>query len=216
MASVSLDSLHQQQPLPSAVRPVQRRSAARNRGASTVSNAQNDSVAVAPNIGLSARLHNHDIVECIDLTASLPVEGLDPFGEPATGFGDTQVHVEGSVHRLSSMGPDSTGGQDDSDGPFLSTEEVQCGAGEAQEPQNAVSSVEHGSRKVDGAAERLTLIDYDNAPNPGATRSGDTCEETDGRLIGFLAVGPREYYRAAVRAPMKDVPLVLLSQGRSR
>ena len=64
------------------------------------------------------------------------------------------------------MGPDSTGGQDDSDGPFLSIEEVQCGAGEAQEPQNAVSSVEHGSLKVDGAAERLTLIDYDNAPTP--------------------------------------------------
>ena len=58
---------------------------------------------------------------------------------------------------------------------------MQCGAGETQEPQNAVSSVEHGSLKVDGAAERLTLIDYDNSPTPGATRSGDTCEETDGR-----------------------------------
>ena len=39
MASVNLDSSHHHQPLPSTVRPVQRRATARNRGTFTVSNA---------------------------------------------------------------------------------------------------------------------------------------------------------------------------------
>lgn len=59
-----------------------------------VSNTHNNSVAVAPNMSPSARLQNHSLIECIDLTA----ESLDPFGEPVVG-GDTQVHVKGSVHR---------------------------------------------------------------------------------------------------------------------
>lgn len=59
-----------------------------------VSNMYNNSVAVVPNMSLSARLQNHSLIECIDLTA----ESLDLFGEPIVG-GDTQVHVKDSVHR---------------------------------------------------------------------------------------------------------------------
>ena len=99
MASVSLDSLPHPQPCPSAVGPAERRPAAQNRGAPTVSSSHSDSVAVAPNASPNARLQNHDLTECIDLTASEPAEGLGPLGEPAIGFGDTQVHMKGSVHR---------------------------------------------------------------------------------------------------------------------
>lgn len=79
------------------------------------------------------------------------------------------------------MGPDPTGGQDDSDRPFLSIEEVLCGVEEAQEPQNAVSSVEHGSHKVDGPAERPAPIDCDDVPAPGAIRGGGIYGKTNGR-----------------------------------
>ena len=60
---------------------------------------------------------------------------------------------------------------------------MQCSAGEGQEPQNAVSSIEHGSQKAGGAAERPALIDCDSgdAHPPGATRSGGTRRETDDR-----------------------------------
>lgn len=44
-----------------------------------------------------------------------------------------------------------------------------------------VSSVEHGSHKVDGPAERPAPIDCDNAPAPGATRGGGTYGKTNGR-----------------------------------
>ncbi len=76
---------------------------------------------------------------------------------------------------------DPTGGQNDSDGPFISIEEVLCSAGEGQELQNAVSSVEHGSPKAGAATERLASIDCDNAHTFGATRSADTHGKTDGR-----------------------------------
>ena len=84
MASISLDSR----------RPAQKHSVARNCDIPMVSNTHNNSMAVAPNISPSARLQNHRLIECIDLTA----ESHDRFGEPAVG-GDTRVHVKGSVHR---------------------------------------------------------------------------------------------------------------------
>ncbi|KAL2046937.1 hypothetical protein N7G274_000955 [Stereocaulon virgatum] len=111
MASLSLDSLPHPQPYPSAVGPAERRSIAQNRSAPTVSSTHSDSVAVAPNVSPNARLQNHDLTECIDLTASEPAECLAPLSEPAIGFGDTQVFMK-----------------DDSDGPFLSIEEVLYGA----------------------------------------------------------------------------------------
>lgn len=99
MASVNLDSLRHQPPLLSAVWRVQRCSAHRNRSASTLSNPHNASVTGALNIRPSTGLQNYDPIEYIDLTASLPIESLDPFDEPAVGFGDMQVHIKGSAPR---------------------------------------------------------------------------------------------------------------------
>ena len=113
MASVNLDSSHHHQPLPSAVRPVQRRPTAENRGPSTVSNA-----------------HSSD---------------------------------------------------EENDGPLPSLGQLLRGAGEAQDPQHAVSSVEHGSGTADGAAEHCIPIDCDDPPTAGAKGGGDQCGETDGR-----------------------------------
>ena len=99
MASLSLDSLPHPQSYPSAVGPAERRPIAQNRDAPTVSNTHSDSVAVAPNVSPNARLQNHDLIECIDLTASELAAWLASLGEPPISFVDTQMHTKGSVHR---------------------------------------------------------------------------------------------------------------------
>ncbi|KAK3170144.1 hypothetical protein OEA41_009530 [Lepraria neglecta] len=97
MASVSLNSIHHHQPAPSTGRPIKGRSAAPNRGASTLSSKHNDSVALAPNTPPSARLEDYDLIECVDLTTSLPMKAVDPFGEPVLGFGGTE-NAQGNFH----------------------------------------------------------------------------------------------------------------------
>ena len=97
MASISLDSIYHYQPAPSRGRPVKGRSAARSRGTSVASSKHKDSVALAPPIPPSARSEDYDLIECVDLTTSLPMEAIDPFGEPAPGFGGTE-NAPGNVH----------------------------------------------------------------------------------------------------------------------
>ncbi len=97
MAFVSLQSVHHFQPPRSAGRPVKGCSAARKRGASTVSNAHKNPMAHTPNVSPSARLADFDLIECVDLTTSLPVESRDSFGESALGFGGTE-NAQGNVH----------------------------------------------------------------------------------------------------------------------
>ena len=97
MASVSLDYLHHYQPAPSRDRPVKGHPAVRNRGASAVSSKLKDFIVLASNISLSASLEDYDLIECIDLTISLPMEAIDPFRESALGFGGTE-NTQGNVH----------------------------------------------------------------------------------------------------------------------
>lgn len=106
MACVDLGSVCHHQPPPIAVRPAQRHyagqplkghSAARKRSASTVSNARKNPMASTPNISPSARLEDYDLIECVDLTTSLPTQALDLFREPAPGFGSTE-NDQGNVH----------------------------------------------------------------------------------------------------------------------
>ena len=82
MAPVSLDSHHQHQPPPSVIRPIQRHAASWSLGASLISNSHN-SVAHTSSISPSTRLHNHDPIDCIDPTASPPVESSDSLDESA-------------------------------------------------------------------------------------------------------------------------------------
>jgi len=89
MVDVNLDSIHYYQPLASALRPVQRCPAAWNCGAS---------MASAPNVSPSARLADHALSECVDLTTSSPMESLDPFGELALDFAGMESCAEGNVH----------------------------------------------------------------------------------------------------------------------
>lgn len=97
MASVCLNSIYHYQPAPSRGRPVKGRSTACNRGASAASSKYKDSIALAPNVPPSAGLGDYDLIECFDLTTSLPMEAIDPFGEPALGFGGTE-NAQGNVH----------------------------------------------------------------------------------------------------------------------
>ncbi|KAL2049462.1 hypothetical protein ABVK25_010257 [Lepraria finkii] len=99
MASLSLDSLPHPQSYPSAVGPAERRPIAQNRDAPTVSNTHSDSVAVAPNVSPNARLQNHDLIECIDLTASELAAWLASLGEPPISFVDTQMHTKDDGHK---------------------------------------------------------------------------------------------------------------------
>jgi len=98
MADVNLDSIHYYQPLASEIRPVQRCPAAWNCGASMVSNAHGNSMAPAPNVSPSARLADHALSECVDLTTSSPMESLDLFGELALDFAGTESCAKGNVH----------------------------------------------------------------------------------------------------------------------
>ena len=70
---------------------------------------------------------------------------------------------------------------EENNGPLSSVEELLGDAGGAQGSQHAVSSVDHGSGRANGAAKHPTPIDYDDAPTPGGTRGGGTRGETDGR-----------------------------------
>jgi len=85
-----------------------------------------------------------------------------------------------------SMGPELTGGRVENDGPLPSFEEVLRGTGEPQEPQPAVSSLEHESGRANSAAEHPTPIDCDNAPTPATTRGGNRRGETDGHNNSHL------------------------------
>ena len=58
----------------------------------------NISIALAQNIIPSTRLADYALNECVDLTASPPMESFDPFGEPALDFEGTG-NAQGNVHR---------------------------------------------------------------------------------------------------------------------
>ena len=98
MALIHLNSIHHYRPPQTIVRPVKGRSAASNRGASKVSHEHNDTVAITSNFGSSAGLKDYELIECVDLTDSLPMETVDLFGEPTLAFGGTEGCVQGKVH----------------------------------------------------------------------------------------------------------------------
>lgn len=91
MAFVDLDSLHYYQPPPSAVRPLQKRSAAWNRGAS--SNAHEKPMAGAPNISASARLEDFNLIEYVHSAASIQVESLANFDFEGTEMARGDSHI---------------------------------------------------------------------------------------------------------------------------
>ncbi|CAD6576205.1 MAG: hypothetical protein ASARMPRED_007650 [Alectoria sarmentosa] len=132
---------------------------------------------------------------------------LDPLDEPALALEGTEVHAQD----LSSIGPDLTGGQDDSDGTFLSVKDMPRGAGEPQEPQNAVSSTGHGRRKADGAVEYPTPIDCDNASTLKAVQGGDTSSEID----GGSGVHPSGDGARMRRAQVDPVGLAIVKPGET-
>ncbi len=80
--------------------PPKGRSIAWNRGAPTVSNEHNNTVAIEPNNNPSLRLEDYDLIECVDLTISIPMESSDPFREPALSFGGTDLYAQGNAHCL--------------------------------------------------------------------------------------------------------------------
>ena len=203
MASVNLDFIHHHQPLPFAARHIQRRSAGQplkhrsaawKRGDSIVGNAHENSIAFIPNVSPSAGLQDRTLIECIDLTTPPSMESLGPVGEPALALKGTEVCAQGNsppssaptgadrrFPDLSSIRPHPKASDEESDDHFPSLEEILRGAGDAQEPQRAVSGVDRGIRKADDVAERPSPIDRDDAPPAGSTRGGDIPREADAR-----------------------------------
>lgn len=127
----------------------------------------------------SARIEDHDLVECIDLISALPRESSDPHPEPALSLGATEGRVKGNVHSPwryrvfnndfqmpPSMVPDPTENLIENDRPFPSPTEGLRGAEEAQYLQQAVAS-------ANGATEPLTSINRDGVSIPGARGDED-------------------------------------------
>ena len=90
------------------------------------------------------------------------------------------------------------------------------GAGEPQEPQNAVSSAGDGRRKVDGAVEYPTPIDCDNASTLKAVQGGDTSSDTDGGSgVHPSSDGSRSIEQGSRRGS-PDIPAASLSSPELR
>ena len=98
MASVDLNSIHHYQPPHFTGRPAKDRSAACKRGPSRVRPERRSSPAHTPKITTRADLETHNLIECVDLTTSLPMETAgDLFGEPAQCFGGAEGCVQGKT-----------------------------------------------------------------------------------------------------------------------
>jgi len=98
MAFASFDSIHQYDPPAFAGRYIKRPSAARNRGAPTISNAHKNPIVGAPNVIRSARLEDFDLIECSNLASVLPTDSLGPSREPALECGPIESHAYSNSH----------------------------------------------------------------------------------------------------------------------
>ena len=85
MTSINLDSIHHYQPVPSGCRPVKGRSVPHN----SMSPAQNAFSIDTPK--------DHDIIQDIDLTTSVPTETPNPFSKSAQSFKGMKL-AQGIVH----------------------------------------------------------------------------------------------------------------------
>lgn len=98
MALIHLNSIHHYHLPQTVVRPVKGPFAASNRGASKVSHEHHDTMAVASNFGSSTGLKDYELIDCVDLTESLPTKIVDLFGEPTLTVGGTKGCVRGKAY----------------------------------------------------------------------------------------------------------------------
>ncbi|KAL9102568.1 MAG: hypothetical protein Q9163_002286 [Psora crenata] len=101
-----------------------------------------------------------------------------------------------------SIAPDPTAFQEENDSTFPAFEELLRGAGEAEDPQHAVSSVGHGTGWADGSAEHPTPIDCDD-PLTAETKETETSAERPTAAAVFVptATAPQLKSKGGSRVP---------------